>query len=92
MHGQARQDVGRQAGRSYLSQGLAAVDAPAHPALPTHALQNNTALETLELNGNVIDYDGITALSEVRNERGRAEPGLACRWAGACCPVGSVHG
>lgn len=26
--------------------------------------QVNTTLETLELNGNVIDYDGITALAE----------------------------
>ncbi len=30
--------------------------------------QMNTVLQTLELNGNVIDYDGISALAEALTE------------------------
>ena len=36
--------------------------------LPYRHVQANTTLTHLELSGNVIDYDGITALSEALTE------------------------
>jgi len=36
--------------------------------LPDRHVQANTTLMHLELSGNVIDYDGITALSEALTE------------------------
>lgn len=41
---------------------------PASTLYLPHSAQANTTLTHLELSGNVIDYDGITALSEALTE------------------------
>ena len=51
------------------------------PACLPACLQTNTTLEVLELNGNVIDYEGAGALAEALAQNTSLRT-LGLRWAG----------